>query len=568
MKYLTKRQQLDMIQKQIEIERSSFVSHWQELADYVSPRRNRYDLSDTNRGDKMNQKIIDSTATIALRTLRSGMMSGITSPARPWFKLTLADSDLVENANVRRWLDDCTARMNTAFLKSNLYNALPIVYGDMGLFGTGCMYVEEDFDGNVFRFQPFQIASYGLAQSYKLQVDTFFRSFRMTARQIIQQFAIKDPSKPQDVDWSMLSQEIKDCYETDKLESWFDVCHIIKPNDDYVQGSKDPKRKRFSSFHYEESKNKSDNAPNKFLREAGYDYFPVLAPRWQINGEDIYGTSSPGMEALGDIKQLQVGEKRSLQAVDKMVNPPLLAPTSMKNSKVLLTPGDITYTDLREGVQGIRSAYDINFRIMELEQKQSEVRNRIRRTFFEDLFLMLASSDRRQITAREIDERHEEKLLALGPVLEQLNQDLLDPLIDIAFTIMQKQGMLPQAPPEIQGQEMKIEYISIMAQAQKMVGLASVDRFAGFAAQVASIDPRSLDKLNTDNLIDVYGDMTSVPSKLIRSDEEAQEIRDKRDQQAQAQAQAESAAQMASAAKDLSQAKTSDENVLSQVLGL
>lgn len=205
---------------------------------------------------------------------------------------------------------------------------------------------------------------------------------------------------------------------------------------------------------------------------------------------------------------------------------------------------------------------------MELEQKQSEVRNRIRRTFFEDLFLMLASSDRRQITAREIDERHEEKLLALGPVLEQLNQDLLDPLIDIAFTIMQKQGMLPQAPPEIQGQEMKIEYISIMAQAQKMVGLASVDRFAGFAAQVASIDPRSLDKLNTDNLIDVYGDMTSVPSKLIRSDEEAQEIRDKRDQQAQAQAQAESAAQMASAAKDLSQAKTSDENVLSQVLGL
>lgn len=175
MKYLTKRQQLDMIQKQIEIERSSFVSHWQELADYVSPRRNRYDLSDTNRGDKMNQKIIDSTATIALRTLRSGMMSGITSPARPWFKLTLADSDLVENANVRRWLDDCTARMNTAFLKSNLYNALPIVYGDMGLFGTGCMYVEEDFDGNVFRFQPFQIASYGLAQSYKLQVDTFFR---------------------------------------------------------------------------------------------------------------------------------------------------------------------------------------------------------------------------------------------------------------------------------------------------------------------------------------------------------------------------------------------------------
>lgn len=568
MKYFTKRQQLDLIQKQIEIERSSFESHWQELSDYVAPRRNRINITDTNRGDKVNQKIIDSTASMALRTLRSGMMSGITSPARPWFKLTLADSDLSESAPVRRWLDICTTRMNTAFLKSNLYNALPIVYGDMGLFGTGCMYMEEDFDGNIFSFKPFQIGSYGMAQNHNLKVDTFFREFRMTARQIIQKFATPDPARPQDVDWKVVSQEIRTAYERDHLEVWFDVCHMIKPNDYYRPGAKDAKFKRWSSCYYESSKNKDHNDPDKYLRESGYDYFPILAPRWQINGEDIYGSSCPGMDVLGDIKQLQTGEKRSLQAVDKMVNPPLTAPTAMKNAKVSLTPGDITYTDIRDGVQGIKSAYDINFRINDLEMKQVQVRDRIRRGFFEDLFLMLANSDRRQITAREIDERHEEKLLALGPVLEQLNQDLLDPLIDNAFFIMNGRGDFPQAPPEIQGSEMKIEYISIMAQAQKMVGLASVDRFSGFVSNVATFDPRVLDKVNTDNLIDVYGDMTSVPSKLIRSDEEAEDVRAQRAQQQKAQADAQNAAQFAGAAKDLSQAKTSDENVLSQVLGL
>lgn len=159
------------------------------------------------------------------------------------------------------------------------------------------------------------------------------------------------------------------------------------------------------------------------------------------------------MLALGDVKQLQIGERRTMEAVEKMIRPPMIGPSSLKNQSASILPGDITYLDIREGMQGFRPVHEIQFRIQEMEQKQDQVRGRIQRAFFEDLFLMLANSNRRQITAREIEERYEEKLLALGPVLEQLNQDLLDPLIDIIFDIHLKQNLLPEIPEELQGLE-------------------------------------------------------------------------------------------------------------------
>jgi hypothetical protein len=209
----------------------------------------------------------------------------------------------------------------------------------------------------------------------------------------------------------------------------------------------------------------------------------------------------------------------------------------------------------------------VNPRIQELMLDMLEQQQRIRRGLFEDLFLMLANSDRRQITAREIDERHEEKLLALGPVLEQLNQDLLDPLVDIAFMIMMRQGLIPPPPKELQGQQLKVEYVSIMAQAQKLVSVAGIERFAGFAMQVAQVAPEALDKINADQMLDEYAMITSVAPSVVRTDEEVAMIREQR-AQAQRNAQmAEMLKQGAGAAKDLSQADMSGENALTKLVG-
>lgn len=500
------------------------------------------------------------------------MMGGITSPARPWFRLTVPDPDLSENEEVKQWLHLVTTRMTTVFLRSNLYNVLPIIYGDLGVFGTAAMMMEEDFD-NVLRFYPFPIGSYMISNNERLMVDVFVREFRMTVRQVVNRFG-RDPNEPNKINWDNISTKVKSLWSTNNPEAWIDIVHVIMPNENYDPNKLDSKYKKYISVYYEQGFAGHNTQgyystgidDNKFLSEKGYDFFPVLCPRWEITGEDVYGTDCPGMTAIGDIKQLQTGEKRSLQAIEKMINPPMIAPTSLRNAKASILPGDITYADLRDGQAGFKPAHEVRFDVGTMEQKQEQVRGRVRQAFYENLFLMLANSDRRQITAREIEERHEEKLLALGPVLEQLNQDLLDPLIDNAFNIMIAQDLLPPPPQEIAGKELKVEYISIMAQAQKLVGLGGIERFVGFAGQIGQQAPTVLDKIDGDQIIDFYGDLTSIPPGIVRSDDEVVKIREQR---AQAQAQAQKAQQMqemAKSAKDLSQADTGGDNALTKLM--
>lgn len=560
-----KREELEILRGQLDVERASFIPHWKELSDYILPRRSRFQVTDANRGERKNKNIIDSTATLAARTLRSGMMAGITSPARPWFRLTTPDPDLAEFGPVREWLDNVQNIMVTSYLRSNLYNVLPVMYGDLGTFGTAPISIEEDFTGEVIHSQSFAIGSYWIAKDYKGKVNIFMRDFTMTVRQLIDQFGSMVDGKP---DWSKFSIQVRNLWDQGQYETRIEVVHVVMPNKEYSQRNPLSKYKKFKSCYYEKGNMGDKDDKDRLLSEKGYDYFPILCPRWETTGEDVYGTSCPGMEALGDIKQLQHGEKRIMEAVDKMIRPPMTGPTSLKTQTASILPGDITYVDAASG-QGFRPAIELNFNVANMENKQMQVRNRIQRAFYEDLFLMLANSDRRQITAREIDERHEEKLLALGPVLEQLNQDCLDPLTDIAFDIHTRQGLLPPPPQELQGLDLKIEYVSIMAQAQKMIGIAGVDRFTGFVGQLAQFDPSALDKIKTDKVIDVYADMTSVPPGIVRSDDEVSGIRDSRMKAQQQQQQMQMIQSGAETAQTLSQTPIGNDGstALNEIVG-
>ena len=554
--YKTKRQQLELIKSSLENERTSFESHWRDLSDFILPRRSRFSISDVNKGDRRNQKIIDSTATLAARTLRSGIMSGVTSPARPWFRLTTQDPDLAEWGPVKQWLHAVQQRVSASYLKSNLYNILPTVYGDLGVFGTAAMSVEEVFNGDVIHAKSFPIGSYWVAKDDFGRINTFVREFRMTVAQLLETFGSK---KNGEFDWSNFSTYVRGQYDQGNLQTWIDVTHFVMPNSEYDPKNPIAKFKKFTSCYFESGTGYDSKEDDKYLRESGYDYFPILVPRWETTAEDVYGTNCPGMEALGDIKQLQNGEKRIMEAVDKMIRPPMKGPTSMKGQAASIISGDITYIDNVNG-QGFEPVYEVNFRIQEMEMKQSQVRSRIQRSFYEDLFLMLSNLDRRQITAREIEERHEEKLLALGPVLEQINQDLLDPLTDIAFNIHLRQRLLPPPPPELQGMELKVEYISVMAQAQKMLGVSSVERFTQFVGGLAQVDQGVLRKIKADQIVDVYGEMLSVPPSIVRTDEEVQQIIQAEQAQQMQQMQMQQQMQAVDMAKKLSETKINQQD--------
>lgn len=568
----TKRQAHELLRSELELERSSFMTHWRELSDYILPRRARFTITDANRGERRNQKIIDGTATLAARTLKSGMMGGITSPARPWFRLTTADPDMAEFGPVKEWLHAVGQRMITIFLRSNLYNSLPIIYGDMGVFGTAALYVEEDFD-SVFRTYAFPIGSYMIANNDRMKVNVFFREFRYTVRQLVEKFGRLNP-KTGAPDWSNFSETVRNLWDRKMFEGWIDVCHVIEPNPDFDPEKLGSRFKRYKSSYYERGYNGKPSYSNfeneKYLKVSGYDFFPVLCPRWEVTGEDIYGTSCPGMDALGDVKQLQTEQKRKAQAIEKGINPAMVAPTALKTAKVSILPGDITYSDEREGVKGFRPAHEVRLDLEHLRLDITEVQRMISRAFYEDLFLMLAHSDRREITAREVEERHEEKLIGLGPVLEQLNQDLLDPLIDLAFNYMLRQGFIPQPPENLQGEDLKIEYISVMAQAQRLVGIGGIERFAGFAANIAAQtgDPSSIDKVDIDQLLDEHAASVGVPPRIVRTDEEVEAIRRNRAEQAQAQAMMQAAEGASKSAKDLSQAKLEEDSALKRLIGV
>ncbi len=567
----TKRQRIESEVAQMETERQSFIPHWRDLNDFVLPRRGRFFISDSNKGNRRTNKIIDSSPTMASRTLSAGLMGGVTSPSSPWFRLTISDPALADLPEVKAWLEIVTERMRTVFLKSNLYQTLPITYKDMGTFATGAIFTEEDFD-TVFRTYPLPIGSYMLANDEKLQVKVFAREFRMTVRQIVERFGMPDgPHLP--IDWTNISDNVRRDWERGLKERWVDIGHYVGPNADFDPTRLESEFKRYESVYYElgtahvsgTAAKRQVGLNDKLLRERGYDFFPVLAPRWEITGEDVYGTDCPGMTVLGDIKQLQLGEKRKLQAIEKMVNPPTTGPSSLKSRSPSILPGSMTYSDVQEGQKGFRPVHMVDPRVLELENTQTQVRARIRSGYFVDLFLATAASDRREVTAREIQERHDEKLVALGSVLERLNQDLLKPLIDIVFNMMLRQGMIPPAPPEIQGLDFDVEYISILAQAQKLTGLGAIERFVAFIVELAASKPDALDKLDADAVINKYADIIGVPSDIILSDDDVAAMREQRAKAAQAKEAIENALTLGRATKNLSESKIEGDTVLGRV---
>ncbi|HAM5180836.1 TPA: phage tail protein [Escherichia coli] len=541
----TLKEQLQKQQAQLTNDRSSFEPHWRELSDFINPRGSRFLVTDVNRDDRRNTKIVDPTATLSARTLSSGMMSGITSPARPWFKLATPDPDMMDYGPVKLWLEVVQRRMNEVFNKSNLYQSLPLLYASLGNYSTGAMAVLED-DSDVIRTMMFPIGSYYMANSARGSVDTCFRKFSMTVRQLVMEFGMKN-----------VSTSVKSLWDVGSYESWIEVIHAVYPNIDRDTAKLNSKNKPVKSVYYEVG-----GDSDKVLRESGFDEFPIMAPRWEVNGEDVYGSSCPGMIALGQVKALQLEQKRKSQLIDKATNPPMVGPSSLKNQRVSLLPGDITYIDQVTGQDGFKPAYLVNPNTADLLADIQDTRQIINSAYFVDLFMMLQNINTRSMPVEAVIEMKEEKLLMLGPVLERLNDECLNPLIDRTFSIMARKNLLPQPPDVLQGMPLRIEYISVMAQAQKSIGLSSLSSTVGFIGQLAQAKPEALDKLDVDQAIDAFAEMSGVSPTVIVPQEQVEQIRQQRAQQQQQQQAMAMGMAAAQGAKTLSEAQTADPSVL------
>ncbi len=532
-------------------ERSSWISHWREISDYQQPRAGRFVVTDRNRGDKRANHILDNTAVFGARTLAAGLMSGVTSPARPWFRLEIQDKDLMESGPVKTWLHDVADLLRAIFASSNTYRSLHTIYEELGLFGTGSSILLPDYN-SVIHHYPLTIGEYALATNSKGEVDTLAREFQMTVGQMVDQFGLKN-----------CSRTVRDLWNRANYDAWVDVVHLIEPRKKRDLSKRDGKNMRFASVYIEPGKDQAD----QFLSDSGFNRFPGLTPRWVVTGNDTYGTS-PGMECLGDVKQLQHQQLRKGQAIDYQVNPPLQVPTKYKEATKARLPGGVFYVDSMGQGQGVRSAFDVNLNLQHLMLDIQDVRERIRQAYYADLFLMLANDNRSGITATEVAERHEEKLLMLGPVLERLHNELLSPLIDITFDYANRAGILPPPPRELEGVELKVEFISVLAQAQRAVATQGMDRLLGTVSQMAAVKPDVLDKLDFDQIVDNYGDAYGVDPKIIVTDDAVAALRQQRAAAMQAQQAAATAPQVVESAKTASEIDTGNlQDVMNGLMG-
>jgi len=532
-------------------ERSSFVAVWKDLSDYHLAHRGRFLTSDRNKGYKRDTKQQNNRSRLALRTLASGMMAGITSPARPWFRLSTSDLELRDNQAVKEWLHEVQTIIYGVFSKSNVYNTLHTVYAELGCFGTACMGVFEDFD-DVIRAKVYTVGSYMLATNGKDEVDTFYREYELRVAQLVSEFGIENVSQP-----------VRQQFESGNTEAWVKLVHVVELNDKRDHSSPMARDKKFRSVYYEKGTQTETN--DRFLLRSGFDNFPILSPRWDVTGEDVYATDCPGMTAIGDTKALQLGERRSFQAIDKLVNPPLQGPSALRN-KVgnSLRNGEIVWLDATG--QGLESIYDFRPDLNAMEVKIEKAEQRISRAFYEDLFLMLANSDRRQITAREVAEKHEEKLLMLGPVLERLQDELLNPLIDRTFNLLNQGGVFPPPPDELVGQELKVEYVSVLAQAQQLVSIGGIERVTGFVETLAQVWPEARHKINPFEAVDSYTNAVGTPPEIVRSDDEAAQIVQQEQQAAAEAAKQEQMAQEAQTMQQLSQTNVNGDTALNNMV--
>lgn len=517
----------------LKTERASWDSHWQDLSRHILPYNGRFLSSERNRGARKFNTIYDSTATRAATTLSAGMMAGMTSPARPWFRLATPDPSLMEFHSVKQWLSDVTRLMLDMFQRTNTYNTLHTMYLELGVFGTSASFVMPDFN-HVLRHYPLTCGEYALATNFRGEVEALYREFDVTVGQMVQEFGYKN-----------CSATVRNLWDNHTLDKWFTVIHAVERQIP-EHGKADAAGKPWLSVYFEHA-----NADQAFLSVSGFEDFPAIAPRWQTIGGDVYGVS-PATVALGDVKQLQHQQLRKAESIDYQTKPPLQAPSAMKNHPGSMLPGGITYVDSAGPQAVVRPIWEVRADLSHLLMDIQDVRQRINGAFFADMFLMLANNDLGRMTATEVAERHEEKLLMLGPVLERLHNEQLDPLIEIGFARLLRADMLPTPPQELEGVDLNVEFVSMLAQAQRAIGVNSSDRFVSTLGSIAQMKPDVLDKLDADKWADQYADQLGVDPSLIVPSERVALIRQQRAQAQQAQMQAEQMQSAAATAKTAS----------------
>ncbi len=550
---------------------SWWFSNWAELAQYLEPRRSTWLTQGTGglptpnnmtRGRPINNSIVDPTGTYAVRVCSSGMMSGLASPSRPWFKVVPTVKNAPIDAAGREWLDEVEDRIYTVLAGSNFYNSFAQECEDLVVYGTAPVLIYED-EEDFIRFYNPCCGEYYLASSSTNRVDGLYRAFVMTVAQIVDFFGIAncppDIQKLWEGKGSQLNQE--------RI-----IAHSIEPN--FAIGE-DGVGKVKGDFTWREVYWMYGNTGRQPLSMKGFVDKPFSSARWATQSNDAYGRSV-GMDVLPDVVSLMVMTIREAEGIEKQVRPPLLADMQLKNQPSSSLPGHVTYVTGLSAGTGMRSIYEVNPDLTGMARNKAELQARIKLGFFNDVILMLSSNPVTNRTAYETAQLIQERLQVLGPVIENIIGESLKPKLKRVYSMMTRKNMFPPMPNSIKSAGgVQVDFVSMLALAQKATATGGLERLAAFIGNLVAVYPEARDLLDIDALIEKMNELLDNPQGILHGAEDLAKLRAARAKQQQQVQQAQMLQHTAQTAQIGSQAAANlantqiggGETALSQLLG-
>lgn len=538
--------------------------HQEDIARYIFPRRYEWrtwtsteyepgavpvNTKSQNRG-KRNEYILNPGGTQACKTLASGLFNGVTSPSRQWFKLRYANFEQDETSvEAQRWLQEVVRRMLSILAESNFYSAMAVYCMDLSAFANSAILCYEDFD-DVVRFYVSPNGEFLISQDHRNEVTYLARMIDLRVHQVVERWGLEN-----------CSNYVRQSYEMggEGLNRNVRVSHLIMPNlNDELKIS--------NNFKYRDIYWEATNRENKILALNGYREKPMGIARWATTANDTYGTG-PSHDALPEVIQLQQMTKRMAQGLDKSISPPVIADIALREQPSAFLPGGVSYLPFASNTVGAKPLYTLNLPFDQLQGNLNELTERIRQIYYNPLFTGI--SDLQTVrSATEIMERTQEKLVMLGPVLQRLERESLDPILRRLFQIMKRGDLLPPAPPGMEGQPIQVQYVSILANAQRAANIASTERFMEIVGQLAALVPEVMDIPNFEEILRDYSGKLDVVARGLNSREEVSRIREARQQQLAAQQEAVVGNELVNAGKTLSETDVGGgQNALQAMLG-
>lgn len=479
--------------------RGTWETHWQDVSNYFMPNQADFNVK-RSKGDRRHNLVFDSTGIHANEMLAAALHGMLTNPASEWFSLRLleASDDLEDQAEVKQYLEDATQTILTEIHAPEVAFSSHIheYYECLTSIGTSALFIGEATRRDGLLFRNVHLSELCIAENSDGVVDTVYRNFKMTLRQVVQEFGE-----------DQLSENLQRMWERKDYDREVEILHAVYPRDDA-----EPNKARAdmlpiaSVYIYEKDK--------AVLYEGGFDEMPYMVTRWSKSIGEVFGRS-PAMTALPDVKMLQEMWKTTIKAAQKVADPPLLVPDDGVIGPVRTIPGGLNYYRSSVGarIEPLMTGANIPISM----EMMNEVRDRIRLTFYMD---QLQFPNSPSMTATEVMERTERTLRLLGPILGRLQSEFLGPMIARIYGILERQGRLPPAPELLEGQEIKIEYVSPLARAQRQAETQGIIRTIEMAAPIAGFDPNAVRVIKGAETVRHVAGINGVSPNLLYTDEE------------------------------------------------